>query len=401
MLIDPTYMAMQTTGIVLVALLLRLLSDADSARFMGYWSVGWFSLALAIGMLGLSLGYPSLLPSVEIDGVRAPLLSLFCLLEYTCGFYLWAGCRHYSSGVKLQRSDLWRLIVPAFMVIAAPLAAPTVQVLLPFHSALCGYFFLMALLALLRSRPHSRLTAVGLRITQVSLAGLVWLFFWYAFAPMPNLDLYTLHFSPLYDGLVVTLLGFGLVILATDFTQHELRERNRQLAEITDQLAVAARTDSLTGLLNRRAFDAMLADRSGSPFRGGVAVVDVNDLKMLNDRHGHATGDAAIQIVARSLRTHFRITDPIFRLGGDEFLVVLEDGQSSELACRLDSVDHSLREVRVPGMAEPTDMHIAWGIADFASVEDLNPAVERADREMYRCKASRKAINVAMESGAK
>ena len=65
-----------------------------------------------------------------------------------------------------------------------------------------------------------------------------------------------------------------------------------------------------------------------------MAVVDLNFLKQINDTSGHAAGDAAIMHVARALRTHFRITDPIFRVGGDEFLVILEGGRSADLTLR-------------------------------------------------------------------
>ena len=390
MAIDPAFLTIQTTSIVLVALLLRLVADGAASRFMAYWSTAWFSLALALGTLALSLAVPWLLPSLEIEGLRYPAVSFFCLLEYTCGFFLWAGCRHYASGLALKASDLWRVIVPALVALLAPLAAPTVQALFPLHAGLCGFFFLMSFLALASRRPHGRLAAVGLRLTQVALLGLVALFWWYAIEPSSR-GLYDLHFSPIYDGLIVTLLGFGLVILATEFTQRELRERNRRLAEVTEQLAVAARTDPLTGLLNRRAFEAMTAERASDPFSGSVAAVDVNDLKVLNDRHGHRAGDAAIQLVARALRSHFRITDPIFRLGGDEFLVILEGGRASELACRLESVDRSLHGVRLPGVPGALDVNVAWGMADFDRIQDLSSAIHQADEAMYRNKATRKS----------
>jgi diguanylate cyclase (GGDEF)-like protein len=286
-----------------------------------------------------------------------------------------------------------------FFALAAPALAPSLQDLFPFHSGLCGFFMLMSLLATLSTRPATRLSATGLRLTQAALAGLVILFWWYAAMPNrlpappqdPARELFVLHFSPLYDGLVVTFLSFGTVILATDHARRELEERNKQLAELTAQLELAARTDPLTGLLNRRAFEAMLADRANTPFAGSVAVVDVNFLKVLNDKHGHKAGDAAIQFVARALRSHFRITDPIFRLGGDEFLVVLEGGQASELMGRLESVDRALRSVRLPGVDGSTHVSVAWGMVDFEGASDLPVAIERADAEMYRRKAERKA----------
>jgi len=206
----------------------------------------------------------------------------------------------------------------------------------------------------------------------------------------PPRDLEYLHYAALYDALAETVLAFGMVVLGADAVRRELAESHRRMAEASEQLAVAARTDPLTGLLNRRAFEAMQAERAGGPFAGSVAVVDLNDLKRINDTVGHAAGDAAIQFVARALRTHFRITDPVFRVGGDEFFVVLEGGRSADLACRLESVDAALRGLRLPGVGEPTDVVIAWGMADFDSAAGLPDALARADAAMYLCKARRK-----------
>ena len=392
---DFTVITFQTTGIVLVALLLRLLASGGPNRFMVYWSNAWFSLALALTVLGLTHVVPAVLPGVRAGGLRWPGLTAFCLLEYAFGFYLWAGCRAYARGLPLAAADRWRLAVPVAVAVLGPAAAPSLRDLFPFHAGLCGFFFLTSLLATLGTRPAGRLEAVGLRLTQAALGGLLVLFWSYAFnreriVDAPR-DLYSLHFSPVYDGLVVTLLGFGLVILATHTVRRELEERNRMLAEATDQLAVAARTDPLTGLLNRRAYDAMLADRAGAAFAGSVAVLDLNDLKPINDRHGHKAGDAAIQLVARALRAHFRITDPVFRVGGDEFLAVLEGGKAAELAGRLESVDRALHHVRLPGVDGPTDVRVAWGMADFDGAARLPDAVAQADAAMYRSKAARKA----------
>ncbi len=391
---ELTTFTFQTTGLLLVALLLRLLADG-SGRFLAYWSDACFALAVALVALNASHLAPAYLPPAWVGGLRRPALSVFCLLEYTFGFYLWAGCRLYAGGPPVTRADRWRLTVPVALAVAGPAVAPSVEHLLPFHAGLCGFYFLTALMVTVPVGPGGRLAAVGLRLTQMALAGLVVIFWRYAviqaWPQAPARDLYALHFSPLYDGLVQTLLAFGLVILATDGVRRELEERNRRLAEVTDQLAVAARTDPLTGLLNRRAFDAMIADRAAGPFAGSVAVVDLNFLKVLNDKYGHEAGDAAIRLVARALRVHFRITDPVFRTGGDEFLALLEGGRAAELAGRLEAVDAALRGVRLPGVDGPTDVTIAWGMADFDGAAGLPDAVSRADAEMYRCKQERKA----------
>src|SRR5205085_12344787 len=140
-------------------------------------------------------------------------------------------------------------------------------------------------------------------------------------------------------------------------------------------LAVAARTDALTGLLNRRALDALLKEWDGARFSGTVAVLDLNGLKAINDGHGHAAGDAAIQLVARALKGLFRITDPVFRTGGDEFLVLLEGGHAAEMMGRMESLDAALKGQRLPHVPAAMDLIVAWGLADFASPADISAAM--------------------------
>lgn len=393
----------QTAGTLLVAVLLRLLTPSTPGRFLRYWSLAWAALAAALVSLNLSFVLTPLVGPEVAPWVRRPALAAYCVLEYTFGFLLWAGCRAYVHGTPVRRSDVRLLAPPAAFGLIAPVFIPDINALFPFHAALFGGFCLLAAWTTLDCRPCARPTAIGLRLTQAALV-VVTLLYWHYAAVTGWMvtrntppDLVYLRYSAMYDALSETLLAFGMVVLATDAVRREwegknreLAETNRKLAEASEQLAVAARTDPLTGLLNRRAFDAMLDERAGGAFAGSVAVVDLNDLKRINDTTGHAAGDAAILHVARALRTHFRITDPIFRVGGDEFMVLLEGGRSADLSYRLEAVDAALRGLRLPGVPVPTDVVIAWGMADFETAAGVTDAVAQADAAMYQCKAKRK-----------
>ena len=394
----------QTAGTLLIALLLRLLTRGVPGRFLHYWSDAWAALAAALVALSLSSLVAPLLDPDLAPWIRRPALAGYAVCEYLFGFYLWAGAREYARGIPLTRSDWWLFAPPAAFGLVAPVFLPDIDALYPFHTLIFGGFCLLALLATLTCHPDSRQTLVGLRLTQIALATLTVLFWhysvvvgWLLLHPQPRPDLAYLRFSALYDALTETLLGFGMVVLGTDSVRRALEannralaETNKKLAEAMDQLALAARTDPLTGLLNRRALDAFLAERGNGPFAGSVAVVDVNDLKQLNDVHGHAAGDAAIQLVARALRGQFRITDLVFRTGGDEFLAILEGGRSAELYRRLEAVDNALRAQRLPGVPNPVPIVIAWGMADFESPDGFAEALAKADAAMYACKLNRK-----------
>lgn len=122
---------------------------------------------------------------------------------------------------------------------------------------------------------------------------------------------------PVWNALV--RLGFFLsnALLLTSLRKHLAAERH------------LARTDPMTGTLNRRAFTEQLeyslalAERNASPL--ALAYVDLDDFKKVNDTQGHAEGDRALRAVARTLRNSSRRTDIVARLGGDEFAILLPE----------------------------------------------------------------------------
>src|SRR5512135_613816 len=98
----------------------------------------------------------------------------------------------------------------------------------------------------------------------------------------------------------------------------------------------AALTDPLTGIANRRCLEAALsraiAGQRDFGDRFGILLIDVDHFKAVNDKHGHATGDAALVSIARSLAGSLRSGDTLGRWGGDEFLVILPDVNATGLA---------------------------------------------------------------------
>jgi len=123
----------------------------------------------------------------------------------------------------------------------------------------------------------------------------------------------------------------------------------RQLAE-QESFWRIAHQDALTGLWNRRYADVRLAEEMGRAsslpgYRFSVLVADVDDLKGVNDRHGHAVGDQAIRWVAGFLSHGLRADDVCCRIGGDEFLVILP-------ACGGDECRRFVKRVRARWQAE-------------------------------------------------
>jgi len=378
----------QALSIPPVALLLWQLTRAVPGRFLVAWAAGWVALAAALLCLRLAL-------SADPTAARFGFSVSYCL-EYVFGFLVWAGCRNLTTGAPLRR-DAWVLLAPIAFGLTAPWVLATTDHVLVYHAPILGMFFLLALVATRGYRPGSSHPAFGIRVVRGCLLVLSLLFIHYGPAAYwavwlnNGRSLEYMLLGPMYDALVEVGLALGMAMLAVERVRDELEAKNRELAAASEQLAVAARTDPLTGLLNRRAFDALMVGWADAPFAGSVAVIDLNGLKVLNDRYGHAAGDAAIQLVARALKAQFRITDPVFRTGGDEFLVVLADSRAAEMTGRLEALDGALKAQRLPDVPGAMDLVVAWGLADFAAPAAIPAAIERADRAMYACKDRRKA----------
>ncbi|MBN9120328.1 MAG: GGDEF domain-containing protein [Planctomycetes bacterium] len=381
----------QALSIPPVALLLWQLARAVSGRYLVFWTVGWVALAGALLALRVAIS----VAAAEHPGAVRAAFSAYCCLEYVFGFLLWAGCRNLTTGAPLRR-DAWVLVPPLVFGAVAPWAFTTTDRAYVYHAPIFGAFFLLALTATRGYRTDAAHRPLGIYVVRGCLLVLGLLFMHYGpvtyWAVWSNggAPLEYMLLSPMYDALAEVGLAFGMAMVAIERVRDSLEAKNRELALASEQLAVAARTDALTGLLNRRALDALLKEWAGAPFAGTVAVIDLNSLKHLNDLHGHAAGDAAIQLVARALKGLFRITDPVFRTGGDEFLVVLVGGRAVEMSGRMEALDRALKAQRLPDVPAAVDLVVAWGLADFATGAGIPAAIEQADKAMYACKTGRK-----------
>ncbi len=149
-----------------------------------------------------------------------------------------------------------------------------------------------------------------------------------------------------------------------------------------------AATDPLTGLSNRGVFDDALPREVSRAQRYDTAltllVVDIDNLKHINDRAGHSAGDCALQQVARALRVGVRDSDQVFRYAGDEFAVLLVGGDSAaarEVAERLRSRVEAMS--LDTGAVRPT---LSIGLAALRATDSGQTLFERADSALYSAK---------------
>ncbi len=177
------------------------------------------------------------------------------------------------------------------------------------------------------------------------------------------------------------------------------------MAAVGDQVAIAidrsrqfaseARTDHLTGLANRREFERVmerevaLAERHNR--RLSLMMIDLDNLKRINDRLGHSAGDGALRLVAQQLLRVVRASDLCARVGGDEFAVAMPEtdlDRARDVALRLRrSVEHAAL-----GMKAPEQVEVSVGIATWRPGQDWQTVYQATDADLYEDKRRRKTV---------
>ncbi len=177
-----------------------------------------------------------------------------------------------------------------------------------------------------------------------------------------------------------------------------LEHANATLASQRDQLRSIASHDELTGAYNRPGLRARLAPELAHTRGEALTVVfmDVDRFKVVNDRHGHATGDACLQHLSALITSHIRADDVFARWGGEEFLLACV-GQAlaptAELAERL--------RVLIAEFAWPTGIALScsFGVAELEAGEAFDSLLRRADAALYQAKRDgRNCVRVALRS---
>ena len=191
---------------------------------------------------------------------------------------------------------------------------------------------------------------------------------------------------------IVTLLGNGL-----DELDAKSRSRARQAQDA--RMARMARSDTLTGLPNRLAIEEYLPQAIARARRRGallaVGVIDLDDFKPINDRLGHEAGDELLRHISRGLLEGSRDTDFIARLDGDEFVVILEKLEATQLMSQLSSALQRLhRAVEAPfklAIGEVVSIDMAMGVALYPKDgNEPKSLLRQADAAMYQAKQTKR-----------
>ena len=156
-----------------------------------------------------------------------------------------------------------------------------------------------------------------------------------------------------------------------------------------EALSELAHIDSLTGLSNRRALDKALEEMRSRLQRYGepccLLAIDIDHFKRINDAHGHAAGDQALGFVAKTIEQCLRPIDRAFRVGGEEFVVILPKTTLAEAREIAERLRQTAASTPVPASGQQIRLTVSIGVAQAS--EDVNLGIAEADTALYQAKA--------------
>ena len=317
---------------------------------------GDFGFMRRVGIAMFVLGSTTLLATLPLpdpDPRDHPAIEIIAGLLALGAVIVWAA-KTYRRGLVRLYVIYGILLVSALMAVARPIEATPFFYLWPMLFS--AYFF------------TRREVAIDLAIMWVTLG--VALFVW-SVDPMKQ----------------VLFMGVGVSVTLTTVVVTLLRER---LTDAIGKLAQASATDYLTGLLNRRAFDAEFlqqidrAQRNRLPL--ALVLFDLDHFKQVNDHFGHAAGDRALHEFARLLNRERRSGDTLARIGGEEFAVVLFGVGHEDGIAFAERIGRALERSSAAG--QPA-LSASGGVAELSEDEQTPSALlVAADRALYGAKAA-------------
>ena len=377
-------LAIQCVGVLLIALLSMFMQSSIKSNALRYWTASWVSLSLSL---------ISLFAAFRLASTQTIFYSCYFLGEYLFGLLFIAGCRSQATGASLTNKHRYFLIPAIVVSLVLPYASRDFNDLFMIHASILAVLFMISFFTLRKGKRGEDASA-GIRVMLAALLLMTIEFLHYvpAFAARKGLFGITVpssyfRYTSLFDLLFEILLGFGTVMVLMESVRREVELANHKLTEARDQLQLLVQMDPLTEALNRHAFHSLLRRPEGgqenNATSGSVAVLDIDNLKPINDTFGHPVGDKAIRAVARAMRSLVRADDMLFRWGGDEFMVLMFKLPQPEASRRIEKLNKILEENCERWIGESVTVTVSFGVAGFTSLRDLGQAIEQADKAMY------------------
>src|SRR5277367_1310555 len=230
----------------------------------------------------------------------------------------------------------------------------------------------------------------------------------FAFPAMLSRDesTYSFYLNQAVRALVGLVLVFSVYLvyqqLQLSRLRHEVADQMQSLAKVetlASEVYKLAALDQLTGLYNRRSGEQRLAEEMSRAQRHGrpltILLMDLDGLKTVNDKHGHAAGDTVIKNFADRLQRAIRGSDLAVRLGGDEFMAILPECKCEEVnrvLGRIEGLDFEFDEQKIR-------LRFSRGWTDFRPIDTMQEFLRRADVALYEDKRAAKRASEMAISG--
>ena len=218
-------------------------------------------------------------------------------------------------------------------------------------------------------------------------------------------ELYPARIEVVHFGLaVISLVAVSLLTGEMDKLRQRLKRQKEELLTAVDTIRTLATMDELTSLANRRHMNEVLGleeRRKGMPSRRVcIALLDIDFFKSINDRYGHAGGDAVLRTFAAAARAELRAGDVLARWGGEEFLLLLLDTDLPEATRVLARMTERVGAMRISELDRALTITFSAGVVERCDNEPFADTISRADRAMYIAKSSGRNRVVPVGIGA-
>ncbi|WP_426111535.1 diguanylate cyclase [Massilia sp. PWRC2] len=367
--------------------LLRLLlgSEPRMRRMLGYWAATWLLYAMAMLLIF------SLIGSGIVDAAAATPLIRF-------GVTSMFGCYLLIRGADLLS------LRPDQLAVLQSLLALTCNVgayalLGPVRGA-----SLMVLLVIIVFSTFSLRTRATLTLCLVAAVELGATMLWMVAAHPQR---YPAPIEAVHFGMTVaSLLAVSLLTGEMNKLRTRLQRQKGELLVAVDTIRTMATVDELTALANRRHMNALLHDEeckgSGAQRRVCIALLDLDFFKTINDRYGHAAGDAVLRSFAAAARSALREHDVLARWGGEEFLLMLPATSLTDATQLLQRMAEQVSAVHIRQTQRSPDLTVTFsaGVVERCGTEAFTDTISRADHAMYLAKTGGRNRVVAVAIGA-
>lgn len=207
----------------------------------------------------------------------------------------------------------------------------------------------------------------------------------------------------IHTGDEIEMLSNSMKQMEQNINDHitQILETTKELIstkERADEMDRIANIDALTKVRNKRSYDIEIERIEKELKEGntefGLVMIDLNFLKKINDSYGHEKGDQSIQLLCKLICGIFRFS-PVFRIGGDEFIVILENNDYQNIGQLSSELDKELARIQEKTELEPWERISAaagYALFDPSLDENMGSVFKRADRKMYDCKKKMKAV---------